>query len=94
VAAIDGSGFERVSASWRYATQTDYRFRSQKTTLLVDCSSGAILDVHCATTNPHDTKFGWQVLRRNLGRFSTITADKGYDWADLRMMLGPIASAR
>jgi IS5 family transposase len=27
------------------------------------------------------------MLRRNLGRISTITADKGYDWADLRMML-------
>lgn len=87
VAAIDASSFDRVAASRRYATRTDYRFRSLKTTILVDCSTGAILDVHCATTKPHDTKIGWQVLKRNLDRISTITADKGYDWDDLRDML-------
>jgi len=87
IAAIDASSFDRVAASRRYATRTDYRFRSLKTTLLVDCSTGVILDVHCATTKPHDTKIGWQVLRRNLRQISTITADKGYDWADLRTML-------
>jgi len=48
VAAIDASGFDRVAASHRYATQTDYRFQSLKTTILVDCDTGAILDVHCA----------------------------------------------
>jgi IS5 family transposase len=87
VAAIDASSFDRVAASRRYATRTDYRFRSLKTTILVDCSTGAILDVHCATTKPHDTRIGWQVLRRNTSRISTITADKGYDWDDLRSML-------
>jgi IS5 family transposase len=87
VAAIDASSFDRVAASRRYATRTDYRFRSLKTTILVDCSTGAILDVHCATTKQHDTKIGWQVLKRNLGRISTITADKGYDWDNLRDML-------
>jgi IS5 family transposase len=87
VAAIDASVFDRVAASRRYATQTGYRFQSLKTTILVDCSTGVILDVHYATTKPHDTKIGWQVLRRNLGRRSTITADKGYDWTDLRTML-------
>jgi IS5 family transposase len=87
VAAIDASGFDRGAASRRYATQTDYRFQSLKTTILVDCYTGAILDMHCATSKPHDTKIGWQVLRRNLGRLSTITADKGYDWTDLRAML-------
>jgi len=58
VAAIDASGFDRGAASRRYATQTDYRFQSLKTTILVDCSTGAILDVHCATIKPHDTKIG------------------------------------
>ena len=33
-------------ASRRYATQTDYRFRSLKTMVLVDCSTGVILDIH------------------------------------------------
>jgi IS5 family transposase len=87
VAAIDASGFDRVAASRRYATRTNYRFQSLKTTILVDCDTGAILDVHCATTKPHDTKIGWQVLKRNVGGISTITADKGYDWDDLRSML-------
>lgn len=43
VAAIDASGFDRVAASRRYATRTDYRFQSLKTTILVDCSAGGFL---------------------------------------------------
>lgn len=38
-------------------------------------------------SRPYDTQIGWQVLRRNLDRISTITADEGYDWAALRYML-------
>lgn len=87
VAAIDASSLDRVAASRRYATQTGYQFRSLKTTLLVDCDTGAILDFHCATTQPHDSQIGWQVLTRNLDRLSTITADKGYDWDGLRAHL-------
>lgn len=58
-----------------------------KTTLLTDCSSGAILELHCTTNWPHDTQIGWQVLTRNCDRIRTITANKGYDWADLRTEL-------
>lgn len=84
VAAIDASGFDRIAASRRYARRTDYRFLAMKSTLLNDCESGAILDIHCTTSRPHDTQIGWQVLTRNLDVISTTTADKGYDWADLR----------
>jgi IS5 family transposase len=87
VAAIDASSFDRVAASRRYAQRTDYRFLALKTTLLVDTASGAILDLHCTASRPHDTQIGWQVLKRNRDRLHTITADKGYDWADLRRML-------
>lgn len=87
VAAIDASGFDRIAASRRYARRTEYRFLAMKTTLLTDCKTGAILDVHCTTSRPHDTQIGWQVLTRNLDRIETITADKGYDWADLRTKL-------
>lgn len=87
VAAIDSSGFARVAASRRYARRTDYRFLAMKTTLLTDCESGAILDVHCTASRPHDTQIGWQVLTRNLDQIGVLTADKGYDWGDLRGML-------
>ena len=87
ITAIDASGFDRIAASRRYARRTDYRFLAMKTTLLTDCESGAILDVHCTTSRPHDTQIEWQVLTRNLDRIDIITADKGYDWADLRSML-------
>jgi IS5 family transposase len=87
VTAIDASGFDRIAASRRYARRTDYRFLAMKTALLTDCESGAILDLHCTTSRPHDTQIGWQVLTRNLDRLSTVTADKGFDWADLRTML-------
>ena len=87
VTAIDASGFDKIAASRRYARRTNYRFLAMKTTLLTDCQSGAILDLHCTTSRPHDTQIGWQVLTRNLDRINTITADKGYDWADLRSEL-------
>jgi len=36
---------------------------------------------------PHDTQIGDQLLKRNLDRVETITADKGYDWDELRQKL-------
>ena len=36
---------------------------------------------------PHDTQVRRQVLTRNLNRLQTVTADKGYDWDDLRKEL-------
>lgn len=87
VQAIDATGFNRHSASRHYANRTDYTFRSVKTTALVDCESRTVLDIHCSMKQPHDTHIGRQVLTRNLDRLQTITADKGYDWDDLRKEL-------
>lgn len=58
VPAIDATGFDRVTGSRRYARRTNYRFLAMKTTILVDCRSGAILDVNCTTSRPHDTLIG------------------------------------
>jgi IS5 family transposase len=87
VAAIDASGFDRIAASSRYTQKTDYRIQSLKTTLLVDCSSGAILDIHCSANKPHDVPIGEQVLKRNLDKLSIVAADKGYDATAIRDML-------
>ncbi len=86
-AAIDASGFDRIAASSRYRRQTDYQLESLKTTLLVDCSSGAILDLDCATSRPHDTRVAGPLLDRNYEWFSVLTADKGYDASKLRRRL-------
>lgn len=84
VQAIDATGFDRYSASRHYANRTDYTFRSVKATALVDCETSTVLDIHCSMKQPHDTRVGRQVLTRNLDRLQTVTADKGYDWNDLR----------
>jgi len=84
VQAIDATGFDRHSASRHYANQTGYTFRSVKTTALVDCETSTVLDIHCSMKQPHDTQVGRQVLTRNLNRLQIVTADKGYDWDDLR----------
>lgn len=55
-----------------------------KTTLLIDCQCGAVLNLHCTTSRKHDTKIGWQALTRYLDRLNTITADNGYDWDNFR----------
>ena len=87
IQAIDASGVDRIGASHHYAKRTNYTFRAVKTTLLVDCKTGAILDIHCSMTQPHDSQIGWQVLKRNIDKLSIITADKGYDWWLLRNRL-------
>ena len=87
VQAIDATGFDRHSASHHYANRTDYTFKSVKTTALVDCETSIVLDIHCSTRQPHDTHVGRQVLTRNLSHLQTVTADKGYDWDDLRQEL-------
>ncbi|WP_049892440.1 IS5 family transposase [Natronococcus amylolyticus] len=87
VQAIDATGVDRVQASQHYAKRTDYTFEAVKTTLLVDCETSAILDIHCSMKQPHDTQVGWQVLVRNLDELATVAADKGYDWEELRTRL-------
>jgi IS5 family transposase len=87
VKAIDATGVDRVQANQHYAKRTDYTFEAVKTTLLVDCETSAILDIHCSMKQPHDTQVGWQVLVRNLDVLGSVAADKGYDWEDLRTRL-------
>lgn len=87
VQAIDATGFDRRAASRRYARRTKYTFTAVKTTVLVDCKTSTILDIHCSMKRPHDTQIGEQLLKRNLDQVETITADKGYDWDELRQKL-------
>lgn len=87
VQAIDSTSFAQRSSSYNYAKRVEDTFESVKLTILVDCDSGAILDVHCSMSLPHDTQIGWQILTRNLHQLETITADKGFDWDKLRHKL-------
>jgi len=87
IQAIDATGMDRIAASQHYAKRTNYTFRAVKTTVLVDCSTGVILDIHCSMTQPHDSQVAWQLLTRNLDKLSILTADKGYDWELLRHKL-------
>ena len=87
VQAIDATGMDRIAASQHYAKRTNYTFEAVKTTLLSDCKTGAILDIHCSMKQPHDSKIGWQMVKRNLDKLNILTADKGYDWWLLRQRL-------
>ena len=77
IQAIDATGVDRIAASQHYAKRTNYMFKTVKTTILMDCSTGTILDIHCSMTQPHDSQVGWQLLKRNLDNLSIITTDKG-----------------
>ena len=78
---------DRIAASQHYAKRANYTFRAMKTTALIDCETGAILDIYCLMKQPHDTQVAWQLLTRNLDKLSVLTADKGYDWEILRHKL-------
>ncbi|SNR57785.1 Transposase and inactivated derivatives, IS5 family [Halorubrum vacuolatum] len=84
IRAIDATGMDRISASQHYAKRTNYTFRAIKTTVLVDCVTGVILDIICSMKQPHDSQIGWQLLKRNLDKVHVLTADKGCDWWLLR----------
>ncbi|GCF14463.1 IS5/IS1182 family transposase [Haloarcula mannanilytica] len=87
IQAIDATGMDRVAASQHYAKRTNYTVRAVKTSALIDCKTGAILDIHCSMKQPHVTQIAWQPLTRNLDKLSVLTADKGYDWELLRHKL-------
>jgi len=87
VQAIDSTSLAYRSSSYNYAKRVKNTFEPVKTTLLVDCESGAILDVHCSMNLLHDTQIAWQMLTRNLDQVQTVVADKGFDWDDLRHKL-------
>ncbi|MFO7927411.1 MAG: IS5 family transposase [Halobacteriota archaeon] len=87
VQAIDSTSIAHRSSSHNYAKRVKGTFESVKTTILVDCSTRAILDVHCSMNLPHDTQIAWQILKRNLGNVETVVADKGFDWDEIRQML-------
>ncbi len=85
--AMDATFFDNETASKHYCRWTNYRVQTPKTTGLVDTASQAVLDVHCTTELRHITQIGWQLARRNAGEIASLTADKGYDWQQLREKL-------
>jgi IS5 family transposase len=87
VHAFDVTGSDREGASRHYANRTNYRFKTVKTTALVDCENSLILDIHCSMRQPHDTQIGPQVLERNADRVEILAADKISDSAEFRELL-------
>lgn len=87
IQAIDSTCIVYRSSSRNYAKRAKDTFEPVKTAILVDCSTRAILDVHCSMNLTHDTQIAWQILTRNLGNIETVVADKGYDWDELRQKL-------
>jgi IS5 family transposase len=87
IQAIDATGMDRIAASQHYAKRTNYTFKAVKTTVLIDCKTGTILDIHCSMKQPHDSQIAWQMVTRNLDKLNILTADKGYDWELLRHKL-------
>jgi len=99
VQATDATGMDRIAASQHYANRTNYTFRAVKTTGLIGCKTGAVLEIHCSMKQLHDSKIARQVLTRNLDKLTILTADKGYDWELLRHKLrsegvGPVIKHR
>jgi len=53
---IDATGMDRIAASRSDAKWTNYTFRAVRTTALIDCKTGALLDIHCSMKQPHDSQ--------------------------------------
>lgn len=58
VQAVDVAGVDRVQDSQHYTKRTDYTFEVVRTTLLIDCETSAIIDIHCSMKQSHDIQVG------------------------------------
>lgn len=87
IGAVDASGFSRGRVSHHYTKRTGIHIQSLKTTILVDCEKGWILDVHLTTTRKHDSQIGPILLRDLPESLEIMTGDKGYDDAQFRKEL-------
>jgi IS5 family transposase len=81
---IDASGFERAHTSAHYTKRTNPTIQQLKTTLSVDTTTNAVLDIHVTTTRKHDTQIAPQVAKRSAASISVLTGDEGYDDQKLR----------
>lgn len=86
-AAIDATYFDRQQASAHYLRRTGRSVRTIQTTFLVDTAEGAIIDLHCSTKWPDETRIGPKVALRNAGDLRSLAADKGYDDMSFREAL-------
>lgn len=68
VQANRATGVDRVAANQHHAQRTNYQVRAVKTTILVDCSTGAVLSIHSSMIQPLDSQVGWQELKRDLDK--------------------------
>jgi hypothetical protein len=76
IQAIGSTSLAYRVVSRNYAKRIGDTHESVKTTALVDCDTGAFLDVHCSMSFPHNTQIAWQVLKRNLSNLGTVVGDK------------------
>jgi hypothetical protein len=72
IQAIDATGMDRIDASQHYAKRANYTFEAVKMMLLSDCKTASILDIHCSMKQPHDSKIGWQMVKRNLDKLNIL----------------------
>ena len=86
-AAIDATYFDRQQASSHYLRRIDRSVKTIQTTFLVDTAEGAVLDLHCSTKWPDETRIGPKVALRNAGDLRSLAADKGYDDMSFRESL-------
>jgi IS5 family transposase len=86
-AAIDSTFFTRWRASPHYLRRIDRKVDTLKITFLIDTADQAILDVHCSAKWPNDAKVGPLLAARNMGKLTSLAADKGYDSAAFRRQL-------
>jgi IS5 family transposase len=84
IAAMDATGFQRGRVSQYYTKRTGMHLQALKTTFLVDCDYGWILDCHMTTTRKYDTRIGPDLLRRMPDSIEVLVADKGYADSDFR----------
>ena len=85
--AIDATYFDRQQASAHYLRRTGRSVRTIQVTYLVDTAVGAVMDLHCSTKWPDETRIGPKVALRNAGDLLSLAADKGYDDMSFREAL-------
>jgi IS5 family transposase len=84
---IDATGLTRSHISKHYAKRCKIRFRSMKSTFLVNSGTQIIVALDATTTRKHDTRIILPVVANCNSRIDTLVADKGYDDNTIREAL-------
>lgn len=79
IQVVDVTGFDRIATGQYYGHRTT-QHPGRRNSVLVDCPTELLLDVHCTKEQPDENWIGREVSTANPSTVTTVTAEDGHRW--------------